>query len=555
VKTEGLTQIRNVYQPDKSEFIRSTDPLFRPVEIKTAPDGSMYVVDMYHGIIQESQWTPKGSYLRAKIEQYQLDKIVGLGRIWRLTNDAAPRDTKRPRMLDERPAQLVRHLRHPNGWWRDMAQQQLVLRRDRSVVPMLRAMARRGGDTMLVARFHALWTLEGLGSLDAKLAREAMSDPNPRMRVQAIRASEPLYKNGDTTLAADYRRLACDTDPEVAVQAMLTMNTLRVPDITKAVRAAVATRPGRGVQVIGTQILNAPADGMRGPGARSYTPAQREMMTRAAAVFTESCAQCHGETGLGTVTGDGQRVAPALAGNPRVTGHGDYVIRTLLHGLTGPIDGTRYSGQIMVSQAQQSDEWIAAMASYIRNTFTNTASFIMPEQVAAIRNTYRDRKTPWTYAELAASVPQLMYAQSGWRASASQNSERAVRAFGTAGWSSGTPQQPGMWYQFELPEPVTLAELNFFSGGPPPRPTPPGAAASLPPEGTFPRGYRVQVSMDGITWSAPVAEGRGAGPSMAIAFKPVLARFVRITQTAEAENAPVWTIQRLQLYEIRSPGR
>jgi glucose/arabinose dehydrogenase len=62
VTVDGLTQVRNVYQKEKAEFIRSKDPLFRPVEIKTAPDGSMYIVDMYHGVIQESQWTPKGSY-------------------------------------------------------------------------------------------------------------------------------------------------------------------------------------------------------------------------------------------------------------------------------------------------------------------------------------------------------------------------------------------------------------------------------------------------------------------------------------------------------------
>jgi glucose/arabinose dehydrogenase len=49
VDTEGLTQLHNVYQKDKAEFIRTTDPLFRPVEIKSAPDGSMYIVDMYHG--------------------------------------------------------------------------------------------------------------------------------------------------------------------------------------------------------------------------------------------------------------------------------------------------------------------------------------------------------------------------------------------------------------------------------------------------------------------------------------------------------------------------
>ena len=75
VVTEGLTQLQNAYP--RSEFISSTDPLFRPVNMVTAPDGTLYIVDMYQGIIQESEWTPRGSYLRKKIEQYQMDKVIG----------------------------------------------------------------------------------------------------------------------------------------------------------------------------------------------------------------------------------------------------------------------------------------------------------------------------------------------------------------------------------------------------------------------------------------------------------------------------------------------
>src|SRR5262245_55484855 len=77
VKTEGLTQLRNAYPG--SEFILSSDPLFRPVNLRTAPDGTVYIADMYRGIIQEAQWTGPGSYLRMKIQQYQLDKISTLG--------------------------------------------------------------------------------------------------------------------------------------------------------------------------------------------------------------------------------------------------------------------------------------------------------------------------------------------------------------------------------------------------------------------------------------------------------------------------------------------
>ncbi len=108
VVTEGLTQLRNVYL--WNEFIKSTDPLFRPVDMATAPDGTLYVADMYRGIIQQATWSGPGTYLRARIDQYALDKVFGHGRIWRVTYDGMERDRTQPRMLNETPAQLVAHL-------------------------------------------------------------------------------------------------------------------------------------------------------------------------------------------------------------------------------------------------------------------------------------------------------------------------------------------------------------------------------------------------------------------------------------------------------------
>src|SRR4051812_15834010 len=248
----GLTQLRNVYPG--SEFINSQDQLFRPVNISNAPDGTLYIADMYHGIIQELQWSGPGSYLRAKIEQYQLDKVAQHGRIWRLRYDgrpAVPRTATNmgqpavpaiapkfaaPRMYSETPAQLAGHFTNPNGWWRDTAQRLLVLKQDKSVVPALQEVVRSSDN--LVARFHAMWTLEGLGALDAATVRAAMEDKNPRMRVQAIRASETLYKAGDKTLAGDYRAMTKDADTTVVIQAMLTANLFKLPDVADLIKAA-----------------------------------------------------------------------------------------------------------------------------------------------------------------------------------------------------------------------------------------------------------------------------------------------------------------------------
>src|SRR4030095_1038797 len=111
------------------------------------------------------------------------DKVVGHGRVWRLTYDGIALDRLRPRMLDETPAQLGAHLSHPNGWWRDTAQQQLVLKQDKSVAPALRSIVRTSKN--LLARFHAMWTLEGLGALDATLTRDLLRAPDARARTHA----------------------------------------------------------------------------------------------------------------------------------------------------------------------------------------------------------------------------------------------------------------------------------------------------------------------------------------------------------------------------------
>ena len=58
--------------------------------------------------------------------------------------------------------------------------------------------------------------------------------------------------------------------------------------------------------------------------------------------------------------------------------------------------------------------------------------------------------------------------------------------------------------------------------------------------------------MDGTTWGPAVAKGTGTGTSTSVTFKPVRAKFVRITQTGTAADAPPWSVLRLRLFE--SPG-
>ena len=188
----------------------------------TAPDGTMYITDMYRGIIQESQWSGRGTYLRRRIEQYQLDKVVRHGRIWRLTLRRHGGATARSRGCSTR---------RRRSWSRTGASERLVARHRAAVARAQAGQvgragaaatgARRAGNQL--ARIHALWTLEGLGALDAALVRKLMKDATRRCGMQAIRASETLYKAGDRTFAADYETLDADADVDVVMQALMTL--------------------------------------------------------------------------------------------------------------------------------------------------------------------------------------------------------------------------------------------------------------------------------------------------------------------------------------------
>jgi mono/diheme cytochrome c family protein len=542
VKTEGLTQLRNAYP--LSEFVRSLDPLFRPVDVRTAPDGTLYIADMYRGIIEGAPWAKEGTYLRLKIDQYQLDKVLGYGRIWRLSHDDLERDRTRPRMLEETPPQLLVHLSHPNGWWRDTAQQLLVLSQDRSVVPALHDLVRN--PSVRLARYHALWTLEGLGALEASLVRTLLEDPDPGVRIQAIRAGETLYKTGDRSLLRDYERATRDPDTDVAIQALLTLHLLRAPRLAETIKAAQAANAARGIQHVGMQMLKPVSTLTGGRGRGTFTPAQQASLERGETIYKELCAMCHGADGRGErVEGEAMVRAPSLVGVSRILGHRDYVIKPTLHGLTGPVDGQTYT-QVMVPMGANSDDWVSAVTSYIRNAFGNTASVVTPAHVARVRAATAGRARPWTIAELDASVPVVLVPEPTWKTSASHNADDAAGGLNYEGWSTRAPQRSGMWYQVELPAPVLVTEIEFTS------PTQGGGRSGPPPVGTYPRAYQVQVSVDGRAWGAPVVEGQGDGTTTVIVFEPVRARFVRITLTADPDDAPPWTIQRLRLYRAPS---
>lgn len=214
--TDGKISLANVYKQD--EFISSTDMNFRPINTYTGPDGCLYIVDMYRGIIQESTWAQPGSFLYDQIMSKGLNKNVRNGRIYRLVYEGIERGPK-PHMLDEPTSKLVSYLDHPNGWWRDNAQKELIVRGDQSVVAALRKKALAQNEkSSVLGRLHALWTLDGLGSLDKPTLLTTLTDPDVQIQKAAIRMSEPYLKKADQHLLAALQAMTSDASRDVLTQ-------------------------------------------------------------------------------------------------------------------------------------------------------------------------------------------------------------------------------------------------------------------------------------------------------------------------------------------------
>ena len=218
---------------ERGEFLASTDERFRPVYLSSAPDGTLYVVDMYHGIIQHKAYITE--YLRDQILSRGLDHPNGHGRIYRIVHDTTRRGPA-PALSKASPAQLVDTLAHPNGWWRDTAQRLLVERGDRSVAPLLKERAEKAPDWR--TRVHALWTLDGLDAIDRDTVLHALHDGSRDVRVSALQLTERWLSQGDEPVQAAV--LDCAKDDDWAVRRQLAATLGALPAESAAKTTAIA---------------------------------------------------------------------------------------------------------------------------------------------------------------------------------------------------------------------------------------------------------------------------------------------------------------------------
>lgn len=215
------------------EFLASSDNWFRPVMVRTGPDGAIWIADMYRFVIEHPEWIPEDWQRKLNLQAGHT-----MGRIYRVVRDVNPaccgsgdtsqessgsdveRDWLAATGNDVSRETLLSRLASPNGWWRDTAQRLILHRRDHHFDDRLREMATSHPSPL--ARLHALCltTPQLFGGPDVLIPM--LSDPHPESRRHAIRLAEPWLQpsvsKSDEEMTDAVLAMANDDDPRVILQ-------------------------------------------------------------------------------------------------------------------------------------------------------------------------------------------------------------------------------------------------------------------------------------------------------------------------------------------------
>ena len=218
-----------------TEFVRSSDNWFRPVNFVNAPDGTLYVLDMSRAVI-EAIHIPLDV-----MKHLDLRRGRGQGRIYRM---APPGFVYKPpvRLGEASTVQLVEALKRPDAWYRDTAHRLLYERQDRTAIEPLRAMLGRSGAGLPQARVNALWSLDGLKALKDDDLLLGLGDGEPLVRAQAVQLSSGRLR-GSAAVCERVLELASDADARVRFRVALALGDTEDARATKAL-AAIARRDG-----------------------------------------------------------------------------------------------------------------------------------------------------------------------------------------------------------------------------------------------------------------------------------------------------------------------
>lgn len=381
----------------RQDLVVSSDRNFRPVDMEFAPDGSLYLVDWHNVLVGHMQHNARDP-LRDHVH----------GRIYRITYPSRP--LVEPAKIEGATIEeLLENLKVPEYRTRYRTRRELRGRDAGEVLQALNGWL----DTLDPAdpnfgrnRLEALWVMWGANQLNDSFIKEMLKDQDPKVRAAAVRVLR--YTSEDVADAMSLLQTAArDANSRVRLEAIVAASWMSEDDGLKI------------LEIAGSQ----PLDDWMQP---SYEAALTVFGQSSAPEFEDVdndlsadlamgkeiyeregfCITCHQGDGKGLPASG----FPPLAGTSWAMGDEELIIKIILKGLMGPIEvlGEEYPGQVPMTAYENmlSDEEVAAVASYVRNSFGNYATKIDPATVTRVREEVSDKKGFYSPAELRQAHPK-----------------------------------------------------------------------------------------------------------------------------------------------------
>ena len=386
----------------RQDLIVSEDRNFRPVDMEIAPDGSLYVIDWHNILIGHMQHNARDP-LRDHVH----------GRVYRVTYPSRPLLT--PAKIDGASVEtLLDNLKLPEYRTRYRTRRELRGRNAAEVLPKITkwvASLDKNDPRYEHNVLEALWVTWGLNKVDQKLLRQMLKAKDYHARAAAV---EVLRFVGHQVpdQAALLKQAVADENSRVRLDAIVATSWIGkekgLPILAEAQKKPMDEWM---IHAHETAVAH-----LKGENVRKKKEAEVASILKGEdlvlfklgkTIYSKEgyCTTCHQSNGEG-LSASG---FPPLAGTKWVTGNEDRAIKIVLKGLLGQIEvnGKTYPGQVPMTpfEGLLNDKEVAAVLTYVRNSFGNKASVISPEKVKIVRASVANQKDIYNVSKLLLEHP------------------------------------------------------------------------------------------------------------------------------------------------------
>lgn len=386
----------------RADLVVSEDRNFRPVDMEFAPDGSLYLIDWHNILVGHMQHNARDPL-----------RDHSHGRVYRITYPSRPL-VKPANVAGASIEELLDNLKLPEYRTRYRTRRELRGRDVNQVLAKLNTWVAKLDKTDPRYEHHlleGLWVSWGMNKVDQKLLKQVLKAKDYHARAAAIdvvrHTGHQVPDQADLLMQA-----ARDDNSRVRLAAVVAASWLGkekgLPILAEAAKQPLDEWAVHAHETAVAHLNGVPVQKVKDELVKSTLKGEElALFTMGKEIYAREgyCSTCHQSDGKGLSAS----LFPPLAGTKWVSGNEDRLIKLALKGLMGPIevDGRSYPGQVPMTPfgGLLKDNEIAAVLTYVRNSFGNRAPAILPDKVKQIRAATDGKKDIYSAEQLLKEHP------------------------------------------------------------------------------------------------------------------------------------------------------